>query len=70
MWSEFDVKKSRTRMPYKRSLGRQHTFCIKLESSKFQPNRFFHIFLSPGLPVGAVPGEQGMAWLEIYRRRA
>jgi hypothetical protein len=40
------LKRSRTRMPYKRSLGR--TFCIKLETSKFQPNRFWHIFLSPG----------------------
>jgi hypothetical protein len=44
MWSEFGVKKNRTRVPYKRSLGRRHTFCIKLETSKIQPNQFFHIF--------------------------
>ena len=32
MRSEFGVKKTGTRMPYKRSLGHRHTFCIKLEN--------------------------------------
>jgi len=43
------LKKSRTRMPYKRSLNRRHTFCMKLETPKYMRNQFLHIFLSPKL---------------------
>jgi hypothetical protein len=46
MWSEFGLQNISARMPYKRSRGRRHTFCIKLETSQFQPNQFLHIFLS------------------------
>jgi cysteine synthase A len=51
MWTEFGLEKNSTRMPYKRSLGRRHTFCIKLETSQFQPNQFFHIFQTKRNPA-------------------
>jgi hypothetical protein len=31
VWGNFGSKKSRARMPSKRSLGRRHTFCISLD---------------------------------------
>src|ERR1700688_4381872 len=43
-WSPVGAEKSRSRMPYERPLGCRHTFRIKTEIAKTQPNQFFHIF--------------------------
>jgi hypothetical protein len=40
MRGEFAQKK-RTRMPYKRSLSRRHTFCIKLENRQIEGESIF-----------------------------
>jgi hypothetical protein len=37
------IKRSR---PYGRPLGCRHTFGIKTEIAKYQPNQFWHIYLS------------------------
>ena len=50
VWGNFGSKKSRARMPSKRSLGRRHTFCISLD---FDQINFFTSSCpeSPALPI-------------------
>jgi hypothetical protein len=51
-------------MPYERPLGSRHTFRIKTEIAKTQPNQFFHI-----LQTGRTPSRHNntyIKWVAVY----
>jgi hypothetical protein len=68
VWGNFGSKKSRARMPSKRSLGHRHTFCISLDFGQID---FFTSSCPrfPCVPVSLVPNTETTAQMEVISSR-